>query len=76
MLLRFHEIRKQHRIPFHLRNTVRFATRSARQNSWSFVQFRMTGRPQIWSFRDILDGIFYIVRGENAWPLIPHDLPP
>lgn len=34
------------------------------------------GRPRIWSLRDILDGIFYILRGGNAWRLMPHDLPP
>ncbi|GGK43191.1 IS5 family transposase [Deinococcus malanensis] len=34
------------------------------------------GRPRIWPLRDILDGIFYILRGGNAWRLMPHDLPP
>ena len=34
------------------------------------------GRPRTWSLRDILDGIFYILRGGNAWRLMPHDLPP
>ena len=37
---------------------------------------RPTGRPRKWSFRDIPDGIFYIIRGGNAWRLMPHDLPP
>ena len=35
-----------------------------------------TGRPPKWSLRDILDGIFYVIRGGNAWRLMPHDLPP
>lgn len=35
-----------------------------------------TGRPRKWSLRDILDGIFYVIRGGNAWRLMPHDLPP
>ena len=34
------------------------------------------GRPRTWSLRDILDGIFYILRGGNAWRSMPHDLPP
>jgi len=33
------------------------------------------GRPRTWSLRDILDGIFYVIRGGNAWRLMPHDLP-
>lgn len=37
---------------------------------------KMTGRPRIWSFRDILDGVFYVIRGGQAWRLMPHDLPP
>ncbi len=35
-----------------------------------------TGRPRMWSLRDILDGMFYVLRGGNAWRLMPHDLPP
>jgi putative transposase len=34
------------------------------------------GRPRMWSLRDILDGIFYVLRGGNAWRLMPHDFPP
>jgi GNAT superfamily N-acetyltransferase len=42
VLLRFQGIREQRRIPFHLRQTVLLDTRSARQNSKSFVQFRIS----------------------------------
>ncbi|WP_189642933.1 IS5 family transposase [Deinococcus piscis] len=35
-----------------------------------------TGRPRKWSWRDILNGIFYVLRGGIAWRLMPHDLPP
>lgn len=35
-----------------------------------------TGRRPQWSRREILNGIFYIVRGGCAWRLMPHDLPP
>ncbi|WP_456833566.1 IS5 family transposase [Deinococcus sp. UYEF24] len=37
---------------------------------------RRTGRPRKWSLRDILNGVFYVIRGGNAWRLMPHDLPP
>ncbi|MCY1703892.1 transposase [Deinococcus sp. SL84] len=35
-----------------------------------------TGRPRKWSWRNILNGIFYVLRGGIAWRLMPHDLPP
>jgi len=34
------------------------------------------GRPRVYSYREILNGIFYIVRAGCAWELMPHDLPP
>jgi putative transposase len=34
------------------------------------------GRPETYPKREILNGIFYIVRGGCAWRLMPHDLPP
>ena len=34
------------------------------------------GRPCIWSRREILNGIFYVLRTGGAWRLLPHDLPP
>ena len=33
------------------------------------------GRPPIWSMREILNGIFYVLRGGIAWRLLPKDLP-
>ena len=35
-----------------------------------------TGRPKLHSVREILDAIFYVVRGGCAWRLLPHDFPP
>ena len=35
-----------------------------------------TGRPREHGWREILDGVFYIVRSGCAWRLLPHDLPP
>ena len=34
------------------------------------------GRPAKYARREILNGIFYIVRSGSAWKLMPHDLPP
>ena len=34
------------------------------------------GRPPDWTFREIIDGIFYILRGGIPWRLMPTDLPP
>src|SRR5918999_5175667 len=34
------------------------------------------GRPETYPKRDILDAIFYILRGGCAWRLLPHDFPP
>jgi putative transposase len=34
------------------------------------------GRPIKHARREILNGIFYIVRSGSAWKLLPHDLPP
>ena len=37
---------------------------------------RAGGRPEAYSKREILNGIFYVVRGGVAWRMLPHDLPP
>jgi putative transposase len=34
------------------------------------------GRPRSVDLREVLNGIFYIVRGGCAWRMMPHDLPP
>jgi transposase len=34
------------------------------------------GRPPVWTPREILNAIFYVLRGGIAWRLIPKDLPP
>ena len=33
------------------------------------------GRPPIWTMREVLNAIFYVLRGGIAWRLIPKDLP-
>jgi len=37
---------------------------------------KLFGRPPRYRKRDILDAIFYVVRGGCAWRMLPHDLPP
>ena len=37
---------------------------------------KRNGRPRVYSYREILDGIFYVLRTGCAWRLLPHDLPP
>jgi len=34
------------------------------------------GRPRIHTIREILDAVFWVVRGGCAWMLLPHDFPP
>jgi putative transposase len=34
------------------------------------------GRPRAHEARELLDAIFYVVRGGCAWRLLPHDFPP
>ena len=34
------------------------------------------GRPRLWSMRDIVNGIFFVLRGGVPWRLLPKDLPP
>jgi putative transposase len=48
---------------------------------WSFLQPHLPvpdapGRPRVHTLREILDAIFYVVRGGCAWRLLPHDYPP
>ena len=48
---------------------------------WSFLKPHLpapsaTGRPKMHTTREILNAIFYIVRGGCAWRLLPHDFPP
>jgi putative transposase len=37
---------------------------------------RANGRPRIYTLREILDAIFYVVRSGCTWRLLPHDFPP
>jgi len=35
-----------------------------------------TGRPREWPMREIMNAIFYVLRGGISWRLLPKDLPP
>lgn len=35
-----------------------------------------TGRPRQWPLREIMNAIFYVLRGGIAWRLLPKDFPP
>ncbi len=37
---------------------------------------RRRGQTRQHSYRDLLDGMLYVLRGGNAWRAMPHDLPP
>jgi putative transposase len=37
---------------------------------------KATGRPRVYPLREILNAIFYVLRGGCAWRLLPHDFPP
>jgi transposase/protein-S-isoprenylcysteine O-methyltransferase Ste14 len=48
---------------------------------WSFLEPhlpapRATGRPRVYSLREILNAIFYVVKSGCSWRLLPHDFPP
>src|SRR3954453_3791956 len=34
------------------------------------------GRPRFWPTREIMNAIFYVLRGGIAWRLLPRDMPP
>jgi Putative transposase of IS4/5 family (DUF4096) len=35
-----------------------------------------TGRPREWPMREIINGMFYVMRAGCPWRLLPNDLPP
>ena len=40
------------------------------------LEAKPSGRPRTHEARELLDAIFYAVRGGCAWRLLPHECPP
>lgn len=65
-------IRKQH-----IRKTNRYQT-DVTDDEWRVIApaANGTGEPRAWPMREIINGIFYIMRSGCPWRLLPSDLPP
>lgn len=64
----------------HNREHLRFET-DLTDAEWAILEPLLpgpseTGRPPKWSKREIVNAIFYVLRGGVPWRLIPKDLPP
>ncbi len=64
----------------HSRDHLRYET-DLTDAEWALVEPLMPapkqrGRPWAWPLREILNAIFYVLRGGVAWRLLPNDLPP
>jgi transposase len=62
------------------RPTTRYQT-DLTDAEWSIIvpflpPAKATGRPRAWPLREILNAIFYVLRGGIPWRLMPSDLPP
>ena len=64
----------------HSRARLRYET-DLTDTEWAVIAPMMPepasrGRPPVWTMREVLNAIFYVLRGGIAWRLIPKDLPP
>jgi transposase len=64
----------------HSRTVIRYQT-DLTDAEWRVIaphlpEPRATGRPREWPMREIVNGIFYVMRAGCAWRLMPSDLPP
>jgi transposase len=64
----------------HSREGLRYET-DVTDGEWAVIEPLMPapsarGRPRAWPLREIINAIFYVLRGGIAWRLIPKDLPP
>lgn len=64
----------------HSRAGLRYET-DLTDGEWAVIEPLMPlrsprGRPPDWSMRDVLNAIFYVLRGGIAWRLLPRDMPP
>lgn len=68
-------IREQYR-----RRTSRYQT-DLTDEEWQVIEPLLppaasTGRPRAWPMREIVNALFYVLRGGIAWRLLPSDFPP
>jgi transposase len=64
----------------HSRRAPRYET-DLTDEEWRVIEphlppARTTGRPRAWPMREIVNAIFYVLRGGMAWRLLPSDFPP
>ena len=64
----------------HNRNANRYQT-DVTDKEWRVIEPHLpaansTGRPRAWPMREIINGIFYVMRSGCPWRLLPSDLPP
>ena len=65
----------------HIRETSRYQT-DVTDEEWLVIMPHLasansTGRrPRAWPMREIINGIFYVMRSGCPWRLLPSDLPP
>jgi transposase len=64
----------------HSRADLRYST-DLTDAEWAVVEPLLpaashSGRPRLWSMREIVNGIFFVLRGGIPWRLLPKDLPP
>ena len=64
----------------HSRKTNRYQT-DVTDKEWDVIEphlpaANITGRPRAWPMREIINGIFYVMRSGCPWRLLPSDLPP
>jgi transposase len=64
----------------HIRKTTRYQT-DLTDKEWGVIEPHLptansTGRPRAWPMREIINGIFYVMRSGCPWRLLPSDLPP
>jgi putative transposase len=64
----------------HSRDGLRYET-DLTDGEWRLIEPYLPpplrlGRPRAWSLREIVNAIFYVLRGGIAWRLLPSDFPP
>ena len=64
----------------HTRVSKRYQT-DLSDAEWALIaafvpEARTTGRRRQWPMREIVNAIFYVLRGGIAWRLLPKDFPP